>query len=246
MRRSDPRGNRHAPGFSLVELLVVISVISALMGILVTAIAGGRDHAQLVQCAATQRQLLVGISAFAGDHQFRIPHGSTSMSPFGVPWSEFPGGLLWTGEMSMELTGVGVLMEGYVEPAEAYFCAGEDVLQADEQLSNLHTDATAVGSYAYRSLAEMNGRFLGNLGTNSAGLPVRCLLYDAQLIGAGPDFDHTTHGGTALCLGFADGSAHMVTDTEQRFVFFADGPGDLFARIVSEPERLFVLADSWR
>ena len=234
-------------GFTLVELLVTIAVISTLIGILLPALGSARERARLLSCGSNQRQLLIGISTYAADYDFNLPHGPTTPSPFGVAWSEFPGGLLWTGPMGGEFTGIGVLLDEYIKQREAYFCAGEDHLSAEDQLGKIGSEDTAVGSYSYRSLAEMNGHQLGSLGKNSAGGRASCLLFDAQLISsAQPELNHTTHNGVALTLGYEDGHVAELQDGQQEFVFFVEDQQDLFSRIVSEPNALFVKTDELR
>jgi prepilin-type N-terminal cleavage/methylation domain-containing protein/prepilin-type processing-associated H-X9-DG protein len=57
MARLDPRSDREACGFSLVELLVVIGVIGVLLGLLLPALSKARDQAQTVACQSNLRQL---------------------------------------------------------------------------------------------------------------------------------------------------------------------------------------------
>lgn len=56
---------RHATGFTLVEMLVVISIIGILMAIAVPAISGARESARNSACANNLRQFGVGLLATA-------------------------------------------------------------------------------------------------------------------------------------------------------------------------------------
>lgn len=54
-------------GFTLVEMLVVISIIGILMGILVPSLTKGKKNARRAECASNLRQLYMGSMSYAAD-----------------------------------------------------------------------------------------------------------------------------------------------------------------------------------
>jgi len=64
---------RLTAAFTLVELLVVISITALLIGILLPALSRIRDSARTVQCASNQRQIVIGLLAYASDFGDEFP-----------------------------------------------------------------------------------------------------------------------------------------------------------------------------
>ena len=60
-------------GFTLVELLVVIGIISVLIAILMPGLTAARRHAQTVQCGAHLRSIGQAMQSYANEHKGRIP-----------------------------------------------------------------------------------------------------------------------------------------------------------------------------
>ncbi|NNM84996.1 MAG: prepilin-type N-terminal cleavage/methylation domain-containing protein [Phycisphaerales bacterium] len=62
-----------ARAFSLVELLVVITIISILIALLLPALAGARELANRLECASNERQVLLAMSAYADENLSTFP-----------------------------------------------------------------------------------------------------------------------------------------------------------------------------
>ena len=85
------------PGFTLVELLVVVGITSVLIGLLMPALRRARDRADQTKCMAHLHQLGVGLAAYAADHHGWLPSysgwhvyppGSSPEDEPGEAWTE--------------------------------------------------------------------------------------------------------------------------------------------------------------
>jgi len=68
-------------GFTLVELLLAISILVVLSTLMLPAVHSTRERTDRVQCLENQRQMILAWSLFAGDHQGRLP--ANGYSPAG-------------------------------------------------------------------------------------------------------------------------------------------------------------------
>ena len=66
--------------FTLVELLVVISIIGLLAGLAVPAINGGLKSAKAGACLSNLHQIGVATMAYAADNSFKLPNAGTGPS----------------------------------------------------------------------------------------------------------------------------------------------------------------------
>jgi len=212
------------PGFSLIELLVVVSIIALLMGLLLPALARSRDAGRVASCLANQKQLLTATHAYAADHRARLPTGPALPAvPFTptTTWDEFF--VNWVWHADGYYIGHGPLLErGYFESDTLIlWCPGADQPEVYEQD---HANLGVVGvdsfsGYAFRSYDQTTRRTIDDLGENLAGLPARMLFSDVNRhgpVGVLPS-PATNHREEVCVVGYVDGHATAHRNVGQVF-----------------------------
>jgi prepilin-type N-terminal cleavage/methylation domain-containing protein len=127
------------PGFSLVELMVVIAIVAVLVALLLPSLQKAKELAEKTSCLSERRQLGLALFAFAADHSNRVPRqidnyhtGNREMADYGN--YEGTGSrkrLLMSGTgtnngvSAEQMLPTGVMAErGYVSTPELMYCAG--------------------------------------------------------------------------------------------------------------------------
>ena len=75
---------RSRRAFSLIELLVVISIIAIIAALLGPALKGARDKSLTIKCLSNLRQVYLGIALYGEDHK-TFPHGCDA--PNNIDWT---------------------------------------------------------------------------------------------------------------------------------------------------------------
>jgi prepilin-type N-terminal cleavage/methylation domain-containing protein len=115
---------RHARrGFSLVELVVVVGIVSVLMAVLLPAVGNVRRQARALVSASNLRQITAAVNAFADDGDGRYP---PSVATIGMDdnWNWQPPFVL-TGYRKRTPTmhrSVAAYLRPYIEDADVAFC----------------------------------------------------------------------------------------------------------------------------
>jgi prepilin-type processing-associated H-X9-DG protein/prepilin-type N-terminal cleavage/methylation domain-containing protein len=109
------RRRTQTAGFSLIELLVVVAIITVLVGLILPALAASRVGAGLARCGANVRSIGQGLNLYANDDHEVLPYWSGWQVKGGdgsAPDSPGPG---WTEQMADDLP-----------TAETYQCPARD------------------------------------------------------------------------------------------------------------------------
>lgn len=76
MNTSHPPRPAARRAFSLIELLVVISVIAVLIALILPALGKSRDASRATKCLANVRSIGQALTSYADEHHDRFPHWS--------------------------------------------------------------------------------------------------------------------------------------------------------------------------
>jgi len=74
-------------GFTLIELLVVTATIAVLVAVLMPALSGAKRRARLVACSNNIRQVITGLTLYAGENDDRFPPRK-AWNPNVVQWAD--------------------------------------------------------------------------------------------------------------------------------------------------------------
>lgn len=133
-----------AIGFTLIELLVVLAIILILASLIAPAVLRGIDLSRRVTCMSNQRQVGLGVSMYAQDHDDAKPPFHDGAIPI-KPIFTSTNVKQWD-----RLVGLGLLIEDYVETHEIFLCQG--VVPAMDNNSDRDmwlNDALVGSSYFY-------------------------------------------------------------------------------------------------
>src|SRR5258708_4367669 len=98
------------PGFTLVELLVVIGIIALLIAILLPALSKAQKQARTIQCMSNIRQLGLGFIQYTQEQKGRCPAYFSTVNPITMDAS-------WPGLISKYLPTLRVMKSDALQEA---------------------------------------------------------------------------------------------------------------------------------
>src|SRR5262249_27049284 len=69
------------PAFTLIGLLVVISIIGILAAILIPALAGAKERARRTSCKSSMRQFTLAVHMYGDENDQQLPTGASNKGP---------------------------------------------------------------------------------------------------------------------------------------------------------------------
>lgn len=243
--------------FSLIELLVVITIISLLMGILLPVLSRVRYQADCVACAANLQQISMAIHLYAADYDDTIPFGPEGRPITGSNFYTTTGSV--TSLLSLEdgaPVGLGLMLDSYLShKPKVLFCPGADQpSEAEEQLARVgSSQAQSDFYYRHASVDLITGTpdtyhiRLSRLGRNSKGQSITALVSDVQFLAHSSlaSFQvktRTSHNRDSSNVLFADGHVTNVLNKDDMLTIdVGTSPYDALEMILD----MFELVDSY-
>ncbi len=150
-------------GFTLVEMLVVIAVISILAALLMPALSQAKARAQAIACMNNTKQLAVAWQVYAGDNAERLPYN------LGLVGSSFRTDLNWVNNvMTWDTSSDNTNLETLTKASLGSFVGGSTAVYrcpSDQALSSVQQAAgwtARIRSYSMNAMVGDAGSFSTN------------------------------------------------------------------------------------
>ena len=128
--------------FSVVELLVVISIIVLLIALLIPALGAAREQARQAMCLGNQRQITAASLAYTNDHDGEFPLNETA-APFAM--TSRSGWVGWADARPR--------FNPYLTDASALYCPSGGDTQTCPNIDNFRDFTIDAGSQGWNKLA---------------------------------------------------------------------------------------------
>ena len=112
-------------GFTLVELLVVISIIALLLSIMMPALSRARGQAKKVVCSSRVKQHALGLSMYISENKGYLP---PPLAPGPNPWIIAGGTAYWQTQIANYVVGKNALATSNMPDGPMWLCPEQTVV----------------------------------------------------------------------------------------------------------------------
>lgn len=186
-------------GFSLLELLIVLSVASLLLGLLMPGLQRMRKAGWQVACASNEHQIGIAMALYADEYKGRFPYTWFAGVPSGNGWAREsdPGKMstVYRGGQYASWDGLGLLYsEHFNKDPQGFYCPAH---RGNHPYSRYEGDwanperRSIVGNYHYRGLtSSLVPTYKVNVDALQSQSATMVLVTDGLVTKS--DFSHTT------------------------------------------------------
>jgi len=242
-------------GFTLVEMMIVISIIVMLASLTVPVTISILSRARVVQCKSNMSQIYKAIFAYSNDYQMHMPPGLSLLDAGGeegeegegeeVPGEEEPiedtesdkaTNLLWSAGMRV---GLGVLHDpddiggrgDYISDPKVFYCStGPDERDTDMLEYWGSSNDIVESSFLYRAASAGASAYV----EENIGNVIRVIIMDYNSIDE-DEIELFNHGGERVNVLLANGAVLDYENREDEFICNSESE--------EEHDRVFLNAD---